>query len=258
MSIFDSHAHYDDDAFDADRESLLADLPKRVVSGVVNAGASLAGSRASVALAKAYPYFYAAVGLHPEFASDWTEASKSEIAALTKQPKVVAIGEIGLDYHYEEAPSREVQRRAFEEQLMLAEQLSLPVIVHDRDAHGDTMEILRKHRPKGVLHCFSGSPETAQEVLALGMYLGLGGAVTFKNAKKAKAVAEMVPLDRLLLETDAPYMAPVPLRGNRCDSSMIRYVAKEIAQRREISVETLLRCCEENAKRLFRISDMQK
>lgn len=254
MSIFDSHAHYDDAAFDADRELLLASLPEKGVSGVVNAGASLQGCRDSVALAERYPYIYAAVGIHPEHAASVSKETYQELEALLRHPKVVAVGEIGLDYHYEDAPPKEVQRRVFAAQLEMANRLQLPVIVHDRDAHGDTLALLQEYRPAGVLHCFSGSPEMAREILSLGMYLGLGGAVTFQNAKKPKAVAEMVPLNRLLTETDAPYMAPVPMRGKRCDSSMLRYVAEEIAGRRGIAAEALLAQCEENAKKLFRIS----
>lgn len=254
MSIFDSHAHYDDAAFDGDREALLDALPERGVTGVINAGASLRGCRDSVRIAERYGYVYAAVGIHPEHAADFNEECRREVEALLQHRKTVAVGEIGLDYHYEDAPPKVVQQRVFAEQLALANRLGLPVVVHDRDAHGDTMSLLREYRPRGVLHCFSGSPEMAQELLSLGMYLGLGGAVTFRNAKKVKAVADMVPLDRLLLETDAPYMAPVPLRGNRCDSSMIRYAAEEIASRRGLSAEALLAHCEENARRLFRIS----
>jgi TatD DNase family protein len=249
--IFDSHAHYDDKSFDEDREQLLAGLPNLGVSHVLNCGADLASSLKAAALAEKYPYLYAAAGIHPEEAHDLPEDWEEQLKALLARPKMVAVGEIGLDYHFEENPPREVQRDVFEKQILLANERNLPIIVHDRDAHGDTMELLKKHRPRGVVHCFSGSVEMAKEVLRLGMYIGLGGAVTFKNARVPVEVAKMVPTDRLLLETDCPYMAPVPFRGKRNNSSLIAYTAERIAEIRGEDTQELILQANRNACRLF-------
>ncbi len=249
--IFDSHAHYDDAAFDTDRDELLAALPSGGVCGVINAASDVESARRSLALAETYPYFYAAVGIHPEAANTYTADATATLERLAAHPRAVAVGEIGLDYHWEDNPPREVQRTCFEAQLELANRLSLPVIVHDRDAHEDTLTLLQKYRPRGVLHCFSGSVEMMQEVVKLGMSIGLGGATTFKGAKKPLAVAAAVPADRLLLETDAPYMAPVPCRGHRCDSRMIAHTAAVIAAARGIEVDTLLKQTEQNTRQLF-------
>ena len=249
--IFDSHAHYDDEAFDADRTELLAALPQKGVGGVINCGASLESSRTAVTLASAYPYVYAAVGIHPEEVKSAPEDYLEQLRNLASQPKVAAVGEIGLDYHWEENAPPEIQTQFFENQLLLAKELSLPVIIHDREAHGDTMALLQKHRPQGVLHCFSGSVETARQAVKLGLYLGFGGSVTFKNARHPVEVAKEIPLDRLLLETDAPYMAPVPCRGKRNDSSLICHVAEKIAQIRGITAEQVLNAAYENTRRLF-------
>lgn len=251
--IFDSHAHYDDAAFEEDRAVLLSALPERGVCGVINAGCDAVSSGRSVALAEAYPYIYAAVGWHPEAAAGFTETAWQEMLPLFSHTKVVAVGEIGLDYHYEDACPREQQKLCFERQLQYACEQGLPVIVHDREAHEDTMALLRKYRPKGVLHCFSGSVEMMQEAVKLGLYIGLGGAVTFKNARKPVEVASAVPFDRLLLETDCPYMAPVPFRGKRCDSAMIAETAVRIAEIRGVSAETVLAQTRENVKMLFGI-----
>ena len=250
-NIFDSHAHYDDPAFDADREELLAALPGMGVGRVVDCGADLASSRKAADLAERYPYFYAAAGIHPEEAHDLPEDWEEQLNHLLALPKMVAVGEIGLDYHFEENPPRETQKDVFEKQIMLANALSLPIIVHDRDAHGDTMELLRKHKPCGVVHCFSGSVEMAKEVLRLGMYLGLGGAVTFKNARVPVEVAKMGPTDRLLLETDCPSRAPVPFRGKRNDSSLIAQTAERIAEIRGEDAQELIDRAAANASRLF-------
>lgn len=252
-TIFDSHAHYDDAAFDTDREELLAALPQGGVCGVINAASDIDSARRSLALADTYPYMYAAVGIHPEAADTYTAEAVAVLEQLAAHPRAVAIGEIGLDYHWEDNPPREVQRACFEAQLQLACRLSLPVIVHDRDAHEDTLTLLKTYRPQGVLHCFSGSVEMMQEVVKLGMYVGLGGATTFKNAKKPLAVAAAVPPDRLLLETDAPYMAPVPCRGTRCDSRMIAHTAAVIAAVRGTDTGTLLKETAANARHLFGI-----
>ena len=236
-AIFDSHAHYDDPAFDADRDTLLARLfgadQACPVAGIVNAGSSVASSRKSLRLAERFPGLFAAVGVHPEEAAAMTDADLAEIRTMAVHPKAVAVGEVGLDYHYEDACPRDVQLRWFRRQLELARELSLPVILHDREAHGDMLDTLTAFFPAGpgkmdragVLHCFSGSVEMADEMVRRGFFIGLGGAVTFKNARRAVEVAASIPLDALLLETDAPYMAPVPYRGKRCDSGMIAATA---------------------------------
>jgi len=248
--IFDTHAHYDDARFDEDRDALLRALPEKGVARVINCGVDLASSKTTLALAHNYDYIYAAVGFHPEDCGDATDKDFEALLPLYSDPKVVAVGEIGLDYYWDTVP-KEQQKAVFERQLILANQLDLPVIIHDREAHADTMELLRKHRPKGVLHCFSGSVETMEEAVRLGLYIGLGGAVTFKNAKKPLAVAAAVPADRLLLETDCPYMAPVPFRGKRNDSSLIAYVAQVIAGIRGEAPQALIDRCRENAEHLF-------
>lgn len=253
MKIFDSHAHYDDEAFDPDREALIGTLREKGVSEVLNVGASFEGSLRSIEFAQKYDFFYAAAGIHPEYAEDAEERYLPQLEALFERPKVLAVGEIGLDYHWAENPPRETQKRVFEKQIELAMKLGKPIIVHDRDAHADTLEILRKYHPEGVMHCFSGSVEMMREILSLGMYLSLGGAVTFKNAKKAKAVAAAVPADRLLLETDCPYMAPEPNRGKRCDSSMIRDTAAVIAELRGEPVDLLVARCRENTLKMLRL-----
>ena len=251
--IFDSHAHYDDDAFHEDRTELLSGLPEQGVCRVLNVGADLQGCYDAVELAAKYPYIYAAVGIHPECVRDTPADSLEKVESLLAESKVVAVGEIGLDYHFEDNAPREEQIRYFEAQLELAARHSLPVVIHDRDAHGDTMDILRKYKPSGVLHCFSGSVEMAREIVKLGMYIGLGGAVTFKNARVPVEVAADLPLDRILMETDAPYMAPVPFRGKRCHSALIAHTAARVAEIRGISTEEVLRASMRNASRLFGI-----
>ena len=250
-NIFDSHAHYDDGWFDGDRDELLASLPDKGVCGIVNNSVDLNNAKAVLALAEKYPFLYAAVGIHPENLEGLPEDYLDRIAALTRHPKVVAIGETGLDYHWD-IPKDE-QNRVFEEQLQLSLELGMPIVVHDREAHGDTFDLLRKYRPNALVHCFSGSVELMREAVRLGLYISLGGVVTFKNARHSIEVASEIPLDRLLLETDAPYMAPVPFRGKRCDSSMIVYAAEKIASLRGIGVQELLDITAENAKRFYRI-----
>ncbi len=252
QGIFDSHAHYDDEAFAPDREEVLASLAGARVEAVMNIGADLESSRAAAELARAHDFVWAAVGVHPHGAADLPEDWLRQLEELAALPKVRAIGEIGFDYHYD-AGWKEAQRRAFEEQLRLAARLSLPVVIHDREAHGDTMELLRQYRPAGVVHCYSGSAEMAKEVLSLGMYVGFTGVVTFKNARKALEAAEVVPLDRLLVETDCPYMAPEPFRGRRCDSTMLPYTIQKLAQVKGVSPQELARAAAENARRLFAI-----
>ena len=253
QNIFDSHAHYGDHAFDGDREAVLCGLAGGGVCGAVTIGTDISSSREALRLARRYSGLglYAAVGIHPEEAGGLPEYWEEELALLLEKPEVVALGEIGLDYHYDDMAPKEVQRNLFERQLLLAKRKGWPVLVHDRDAHGDTLELLRRHRPFGVVHCFSGSVEMMREVVALGMYVGLGGAVTFKNARVPLEVARAVPLERLLLETDAPYMAPVPFRGKRCDSTMIAFTAEKIAELRAVPVQELLDATCENAKRFF-------
>lgn len=252
-NIFDTHAHYADSAFDEDREAVLAELPSKGVSYVMLASSSVKDTAENAQLAGCYDYIYAASGVHPE-SVDTDPEDYLDIVRKTalSSPKIKAIGEIGLDYHYE-GYDREKQIRFFEEQIVLAKELGLPIIVHSRDATEDTMTLLKKHRPQGILHCFSGSAETAKEVIKLGMYIGFTGVITFKNAKKAIKALEAVPLDRLLLETDCPYMAPVPFRGNRCDSSMIAYTAEKAAEIKGISVQELVDITCKNAKRIYSI-----
>lgn len=258
--IFDTHAHYDDESFDADRDSLLGSLPGQGVCNIVNIGADLKGCYDSVALAEQYDYIYATVGIHPGCIQGLPDDYLQQLEKLLSHPKVVAVGEIGLDYHYDDNAPRDVQKQVFADQLELANRYNMPVVIHDREAHGDTMELLRKYRPKGVVHCFSGSVEMAREVISLGMYIGLGGAVTFKNARHPVEVAASIPLSSLVVETDAPYMTPVPFRGKRCDSSLITYTAEKIAQARTaysgiaITAEQVLQAAKENAGRLYGIT----
>lgn len=239
-NIFDTHSHYADSAFDGDRDELLAALPDKGVRFAALAGSSMQDSAENVALAQKYGYIYAAVGVHPESVDETPSDYREKLTELVKSSeKVRAIGEIGLDYHYENY-DRDKQILFFRQQLELARELSLPVIVHSRSASEDTLDILKEYRPAGVVHCFSGSAEVAKEVIKLGMYIGFTGVLTFKNAKKALRALEAVPLDRLLLETDCPYMAPEPLRGRRCDSSMICYTAEKTAQIKGVSTQELL------------------
>jgi len=250
---FDTHAHYDDEAFDADREAVIAALPGEGVSLVLNASSDLKSSANSVALAEKYPFFYAAVGIHPHEASAMNEEAPEKIRELAENKKVVAIGEIGLDYYYDFSP-REVQKEVFRIQMALAEELNMPVIVHDRDAHEDCMDIIRAFRGvRGVFHCYSGSVEMARELVKLGWYLSFTGAVTFKNAKKAPEVVAFMPEDRLMIETDCPYLAPVPLRGKRNDSGNLKFIARRIAEIRGATAEHIAAVTLQNGKRFFGI-----
>ncbi len=251
MRIFDSHAHYLDNAFDEDRDALLTQLFATDVCGIIEAATTAESSKKAIALAHRYCGMYAAIGIHPEEAATAVPEDLEIIRQLAPDEKVVAIGEIGLDYHYEEYCPREVQKQWFCRQLELANELELPVVVHDREAHEDTVALLKEYRPRGVVHCFSGSVETAKEVLKLGMYIGIGGVVTFKNARKPMEVAAMIPEDRLLLETDAPYLAPVPHRGHRCDSALIAHTAAAIAKIRGCDTDHILNIAQQNAKALF-------
>lgn len=250
MGIFDTHAHYMKSDFGEDLENILAELPNKNVERVLAVGCDLPSSLEELALAERYDYIYAAAGIHPEYAAELPEDWESELEKLLAHKKVAALGEIGLDYHYPEPP-KDIQRKIFVKQLEMAERLNMPVIIHSRDASGDTMEILKQYKPRGVLHCFSGSVETAREVVKLGMYIGFTGVLTFKNSKKAWAACEAVPIDRLLLETDCPYMAPVPHRGERSDSSMIRFTAAKMAEIKGVSTEEMIDIARRNGERLF-------
>lgn len=252
--MFDTHAHYDDAAFDPDRAAVLAALASTGVRLVVNPGCDAESSRRAIALAEEYPFVYAAVGIHPEDCGGCTEEDFSVIRTLAGHPKAVAIGEIGLDYYWKENPSREFQREVFRRQLSMAVELDLPVIVHDRDAHGDSLSLIEEFpRVRGVFHCYSGSAEMARELLRRGWYLGFDGPITYKNARKAQEVAEITPLDRILLETDSPYLSPVPNRGKRNDSRNLPYIVAVLAQWKGILPEDLARTAMENGKKLFGI-----
>ena len=252
--IFDTHAHYDDAQFDVDREALLSAMPENGVGLILDPGCDLESSRAAIALAEQYPHIYAAVGYHPENCAPYTDADLDILRRLAQHPKVVAIGEIGLDYYWEQNPPKEFQQAVFRAQLALARELSLPVIVHDRDAHADCLAIVKEFpEVRGVFHCYSGSVEMARELWKLGWYLGLDGPVTYKNARRRVEVAAEVPLERLLLETDSPYMAPVPKRGTRNDSRNIRCIAEKIAEIRNMTADAIIRVSAENGRRLFGI-----
>ena len=249
--IFDTHAHYDDSAFNEDRAEKLTSLPNDNIYAVINAGADIESSKKSINLSESYSYIYAAVGIHPE---NILNTPKDYISRLEKLilsgKKVVGVGEIGLDYHYTKE-NKNQQKELFENQVKLAIKHDLPVIVHDREAHGDTIEILKRHKPKGVVHCFSGSLEMAKEIIKMGMYIGIGGVITFKNAKNIVDVAENISLEHIVLETDAPYMAPVPFRGKRCDSSYIKYTAEKISEIKNIDLKEVFEITKQNAKNLF-------
>ena len=252
--LFDTHAHYDDEHFDGDREALLAGMPEKNVGLIVNPGCDISSSRTAVALAESFDFVYAAVGIHPENCADFVPEQIDTLRQMAKAPKVVAIGEIGLDYYWDENPPRELQKTVLRRQLALARELNKPVIIHDRDAHEDTLAIVREFPGiRGVFHCFSGSPEMARELLALGWYLGFDGPITYKNARRAPEVIAAAPLERLLIETDSPYLAPVPHRGERNDSGLVYLVAEKIAEIRGISPGEVARITAQNGRELFGI-----
>lgn len=254
QKIFDVHAHYDDEAFDGDRFELLDQmLLGGEIVGIVNGATDIETTLFGISTAEKYGGFYTSAGYHPEKAESAPEDFIEKTAELAKHKKVVAIGEIGLDYYWKDVP-RQAQLEVFEKQLALSKELDLPVVVHDRDAHGDTYDLLRKYRPKGIVHCFSGSVELSREVVKLGMSISIGGVVTFKNARHSVDVVREIPLDRLMLETDAPYLTPVPYRGKRCDSRMIKFTAEKIAEIRGITVDELLSRNIENACLTYGIS----
>ena len=252
--LFDTHAHYDAEQFDADRHEILSGLPARGVSLALNPGCDIVSSRAAVALAERYPFLYAAIGYHPEECAPYVESDLDILRELAKHPKVVAIGEIGLDYYWEENPPKELQQQVFRAQMQLAEELDLPVIVHDREAHADSLAIVKEFpKVKGVFHCYSGSVELAKELVKLGWMISFTGVLTYKNARKAVEVAEAIPIEHLMIETDSPYMAPVPHRGKRNDSGYVLHICEKLAEIKGISLDECARITLENGKRFFRI-----
>ena len=254
--IFDTHAHYDDEAFDADREEVLTGLKKQGIGTVVNVGASIASTKTTLALAETHSFMYAAVGVHPNETAELTVADMKWLESLAENPKVVAIGEIGLDYYWDE-PEREIQKHWFSAQLAIAKKTGLPVIIHSRDAAADTLEIMKEHGRDlgGVIHCFSYGPEMAREYLKMGYYLGIGGVVTFTNAKKLKEVVKETSIDRIVLETDCPYLSPVPNRGKRNSSLNLPYVVDMIAELKGITAKEVMEKTWENAKTLYRMTE---
>ncbi|MCM1286092.1 MAG: TatD family hydrolase [Acetobacter sp.] len=251
-NIFDTHSHYDDEKFNPDREELFNSLQSQGISYVVSCGCDIASTQFNFDLAQKYDFLYFASGFHPENLEDASFEDLDIIKKFAENEKCVAIGEIGLDYHWMSS-TKKVQKDFFEAQIQLAKEIDLPVIVHDREAHQDTLDILKATKPKGVVHCFSGSKEMAKEIIKLGMYIGLNGVVTFNNARKSLEVAKEIPIDRLVLETDCPYLAPVPMRGKRNNSAYIQYTAEKIAQLLDMDTQKLLDITNENAKRLYNI-----
>jgi len=251
--IFDTHAHYDDEAFDEDREKVFKELKENGVIGILNCASSYKSIEITNKLTKENDFIYGALGIHPENADEHNLEVKNEIIELIKSnKKIIAIGEIGLDYYWDENPEKEVQKKVFREYMKLAEEFNMPVVIHDRDAHQDTLEIIKEFpKVKGIVHCFSGSKEFANECIKLGYYIGVGGVVTFKNAKKLVEVVSNIPLDRILVETDCPYMAPEPNRGKRNKSDYIRYIIERIASIREIDPIEVNIAVNDNFKRLI-------
>ncbi|MDE7280862.1 MAG: TatD family hydrolase [Ruminiclostridium sp.] len=251
MKLTDTHAHYDDNAFDSDRDELLTRLFEESVSRIITVGCARKRWQPTITLTERFEGMYGALGLHPEDIGDAGEDWESELKELLTRPKIKALGEIGLDYHYENY-DKEMQIKFFRRQIAIAKDMDLPIIIHSRDATEDTMNILRELKPqKAVMHCFSGSAETAKELVAMGLYISFTGVLTFKNAKRAISACEAIPADRLMLETDCPYMSPVPLRGERCDSSMIQYTAAKMGEIKGFSAEEMIDICNKNADRFF-------
>lgn len=254
--IFDTHAHYDSGAFNADRFDILASMPEKNVGLIVDPGCDLESSRAAIALAEKYSFVYAAVGWHPEDMDKLTDEGFDETIKLMHHPKCVAVGEIGLDYYWD-AEHKDEQKALFIRQIELALELDKPVIVHDREAHGDSFDIVCRYPAlRGVFHCYSGSAEMAAELLKRGWYLGFDGPITYKNARKALEVLQMCPLERMVIETDSPYLTPVPNRGKRNDSSNLKYVIDKIAEVKGVSASEIERATFENGKKLFGMEDM--
>ncbi len=254
--IFESHAHYDDEAFDGDREELLASFEGKGIGTVINIGASLAGSEATVKLAGQYPFIYGAVGVHPSEVEELSEEGMERLRVLCGHEKIVAVGETGLDYHYPD-PAVSLQKEWFARQLVLAREVKLPVIIHSREAAKDTLDIMQAHHAGeigGVVHCFSYGKEMAREYLNMDFYFGIGGVITFKNAKKLKEAVQYIPMDKILLETDSPYLSPEPHRGERNSSLNLPYVVEAIAGLKGISCEEVVETTERNARRLFNLT----
>lgn len=262
QNIFDSHAHYDDPRFDEDRDTLLSSMASHGVRTIMNVGNTTHANLAGIELAKKYPFVYCSIGIHPDQSAEIAAQNSREyldvIAQQLSYEKAMALGEIGLDYYYDDDAPRDIQKKIFEEQLALAKDLDLPVIIHNRDAHQDTLDLLKKYRPKGIMHCFSGSAEVAKEVLRLGMYIGFTGVITFKNARRAVEAAAEIPLDRLLVETDCPYMAPEPFRGKRCDSTMLTRMIEKLAEIKGVNPQQFADQTFQNACEVYRISSLMK
>ncbi|MBC7087836.1 MAG: TatD family hydrolase [Tissierellales bacterium] len=254
--FIDSHAHLDDERFDLDRQNVIKDLKSNQVDLVINIGADIESSISTVKLAEDYENIYASVGVHPHSVSELIGVGLNEIENLAKRKKVVAIGEIGLDYYYENSP-KDIQKEYFIEQIRLAKKLDLPIVIHSREAVKDTLDIIKSEKSsnlRGVMHCFSSSVEIAKEYIKLGFYIAIGGVVTFKNARVTKEVAQFIPLENLLIETDCPYLAPEPFRGKRNEPKYIKYTAEEIAKIKEIDLEEIAYSTSANAKKLFGIA----
>ena len=253
--FFDSHAHYDDERFNDDRDELLRFMSKNDVDYIVNAAANIAGSNEGIALAEKYPSIYTAVGVHPHDVGELEEDAIETLERLSKHSKVVAIGEIGLDYYYDHSP-RDVQRIWFKRQMDLAKKVELPIIVHSREASKETFDMIKESGlGSGVIHCYSGSAEMAKEYIKLGFYIGIGGTVTFNNARKTVEVVEQIPLESIVIETDCPYLTPMPHRGKRNDSTYLQYIAQKIAEIKNLSIKEVARVTTDNAKALYRIMD---
>lgn len=251
--IFDTHAHYDDEAYDIDREEVFRTIREGGVDWVADVGATIASTKKAIALSEKYDFIYAVAGVHPEGIADLTEADMDWLKEVSKHDKVVAIGEIGLDYHYDE-PGRELQKKWFRHQLELAREVELPIVIHSRDAAQDTLDIMKEMHSEeigGVIHCFSYGSEMAKIYLNMGFYLGIGGVVTFKNAKKLKEVVQMAPIEQIVLETDAPYLTPEPFRGKRNASHYLKYVAEKIAELKDITVDEVIQITTKNAKKMY-------
>ena len=256
MRVFDTHAHYDSGAFNADRMEVLASMPEQDVALILNPGCELDSSRTAVALSQQFPFVYAAVGVHPSDCGDWEDSWLEELRALAAHEKVKAIGEIGLDYYWKANPPREFQQQDFRKQMELARELNLPVIIHDREAHQDCLSIVREYPDvRGVYHCYSGSLEDAKVLVKLGWMLSFTGVVTYKNARKSLEVLEWLPMDRIMIETDSPYLTPEPFRGKRNDSGKVHLVAETIARVKGMEAEEVARITLENGKRFFNIKE---
>ena len=254
--VFDTHAHYDSGAFNADRLELLSSMPEQGVSLILNPGCELDSSKTAVSLAQRFPFVYAAVGVHPSDCAGWQESWLEELRALAAHPKVKAIGEIGLDYYWKDNPPREFQQMVFRRQLELARELDLPVIVHDREAHGDSMAIVREYPDvRGVFHCYSGSLEDAKVLVKLGWMISFTGVVTYKNARRALEIIDWLPMESIMIETDSPYLTPEPFRGKRNDSGKVHLVAEKIAQVKGLAPDDVARITLENGKRFFNIQE---